>query len=324
MPRDDDRVVIRRGGSDDLLSAVVSCPSTITSPTADRIRDEADLARCLDERRRRPSWTWLASRGTEVVGRVLAYGHPDHEAPWLLDVIDVPADDPDSGAALLRRAMTDLHADGVDPVEITLFGPMDWRRTSPGTSAVLDAAARAGFEPVVERHRFEWEAGMPVLGDVSDVRPVGDDEYELAVEVYRRTMPDTLDVHVQTALCDGHEESFVARSEVDDMLDYSSGDLSGWRFGLDVDGEIIGLAIVGFTERTVIGYIGVVPEHRGQGLAARLLSTVTRLATDNGVQVIAGETDITNHPMARAFEAVGYPETDRRIDLYGRRATQQQ
>lgn len=55
-----------------------------------------------------------------------------------------------------------------------------------------------------------------------------------------------------------------------------------------------------------IGYIGVVPEQRGKGYSADLLTRVTRRLMTAEVWRIFCDTDTENAPMIAAFERFGY------------------
>ncbi|WP_163102785.1 GNAT family N-acetyltransferase [Peribacillus alkalitolerans] len=61
----------------------------------------------------------------------------------------------------------------------------------------------------------------------------------------------------------------------------------------------------GLVEGT-IHYIGVLPEHRGQGYIIDLLQEATETLKSIGVWRIFSDTDINNLPMRNAFEKVGY------------------
>ena len=56
----------------------------------------------------------------------------------------------------------------------------------------------------------------------------------------------------------------------------------------------------------MVGYLGVVPEHRGRGYVDDLLAEITRSHAERGVQRIVADTDAGNVSMARAFERAGY------------------
>jgi RimJ/RimL family protein N-acetyltransferase len=83
---------------------------------------------------------------------------------------------------------------------------------------------------------------------------------------------------------------------------------SWWELAFDRDDDLIGLIMpTGAPSFVTIGYIGVVPEQRGHGhvndLLARGTATLRRIAADT---IIRADTDVSNAPMAAAFERAGY------------------
>ena len=62
-----------------------------------------------------------------------------------------------------------------------------------------------------------------------------------------------------------------------------------------------------------IGYIGVLPAHRGRGYAGDLLIEASRLLVEDGAGEIDAMTDVGNAPMAAAFERCGYTVVDRML-----------
>lgn len=65
----------------------------------------------------------------------------------------------------------------------------------------------------------------------------------------------------------------------------------------------------------LIGYLGVIPEHRGHGYAYDLLVEATHILAGEGVDRIVAGTDQTNYPVAATFAKAGYPIDQERIDL---------
>jgi RimJ/RimL family protein N-acetyltransferase len=65
----------------------------------------------------------------------------------------------------------------------------------------------------------------------------------------------------------------------------------------------------------VIGYIAVVPEHRGHRYAYDLLAEATHLLVSEGADRIVADTDVTNTPMSATFAKARYPVTEHRIDF---------
>ncbi|CAL8897854.1 hypothetical protein KVA01_17210 [Kocuria varians] len=64
-----------------------------------------------------------------------------------------------------------------------------------------------------------------------------------------------------------------------------------------------------------VGYLAVLPEHRGRGYVDDLLGFITAFHAASGADRITATTDAVNTPMAAAFERAGYQCTETRIDL---------
>jgi RimJ/RimL family protein N-acetyltransferase len=224
-------------------------------------------------------------------------------------------------AALLRRAAADLHADGLEQVELNLFPPAGWRDDPPpALDDLLAAAKTAGFEILATRRRFRWTpaAGIPPVRTVDDggslrFEPVtGPDDPALA-DAYRRTFEGSLDAHTRRSLRT-RDAAELAAEELADMVNYA-GPIEGWRVAYDAAGALVGLVTGDPGAKVVTGYVGVVPEQRGRGYARELLAWMTRWQAGQGAEKVVGETDDENVPMAKAFEAVGFVQESARIDL---------
>ncbi|MEU1287907.1 GNAT family N-acetyltransferase [Kitasatospora sp. NPDC005856] len=99
-----------------------------------------------------------------------------------------------------------------------------------------------------------------------------------------------------------------------------SGDRSWWRTARTPGGEVVGFAVPSRNHASpVVGYLGVLPEHRGRGYAAEILAETTRiLATEAGARRVRADADLTNTPMAATFERLGYRTDARRLVLSAR------
>lgn len=95
-----------------------------------------------------------------------------------------------------------------------------------------------------------------------------------------------------------------------------AGERSWWRTVTTHDGTVIGIAIPSATPTNPnVGYVAVLPEHRGNGYVDTILSFITRFHAENGAQRTTATTDLANPPMAAAFHHGGYQCTEARIDL---------
>jgi len=108
-----------------------------------------------------------------------------------------------------------------------------------------------------------------------------------------------------------------ARLDVAFYRDKMAGERGWWRVAQTRGGEPVGFGVPSRnSEVPVVGYLGVVPEHRGHGYVGDILAEITRvLVAEAGAQTIHADTDLANQPMARAFERAGYRNFARRVVL---------
>ncbi len=84
-------------------------------------------------------------------------------------------------------------------------------------------------------------------------------------------------------------------------------------------GELIGFCVPATNHNDpIVAYVGVVPEQRGHGYAYDLLAEATHRLAATGADRIIASTDLTNAPMAAAFDRAGYPVDQHRIDMQWR------
>lgn len=109
----------------------------------------------------------------------------------------------------------------------------------------------------------------------------------------------------------------LAREDMAFYLD-CPGERSWWRLAELPDGTLAGLAVPSATPyHRNVGYLGVVPEQRGQGLIDEILAEITRFHAAAGAERITATTDTVNAPMAAAFDRAGYEVTEIRLVLEG-------
>jgi GNAT superfamily N-acetyltransferase len=178
------------------------------------------------------------------------------------------------------------------------------------------AALSAGLTDELERLRFEWtrDAGTPRRQNRLTFRAEADDE--VFVGLFRRVLEGSLDATSRkTAATVGAEAQ--ARLDVAFYRDKMSGDRAWWRVAQTADGEVVGFGVPSRnTEFPVVGYLGVVPEHRGHGYADDIVAEITwLLVAEAGADVVHADTDLANRPMAAAFERAGYRNFARRVVL---------
>ncbi len=174
-----------------------------------------------------------------------------------------------------------------------------------------EAARAAGLTDLVERSRYEWTSGAGVPAASQRVCFRSADDAEL-VAAFARVAEGSLDAGTQRDLVD-MDVTEHARRELDFYL-ACPGERAWWRLAETVDRQLIGFAIPSATpHRRNVGYLGVVPERRGQGYVHDILGEITRLHAADGVDRITATTDAANHPMVAAFDRAGYAVTEVRL-----------
>ncbi|WP_228386939.1 GNAT family N-acetyltransferase [Ornithinicoccus halotolerans] len=290
----------------------------ISSVDAERLVGEVTAGRM------RPEWSWLAeSDDGDLIGRALWWGHAHRDWPITLDAIDVVgvAD----RAEVARKMLTEAHraflAGGSRAVpEYLLKLPPDWRER-PAVRREVDwrvmAARSAGLTEENERLQFEWRTvtGVPAPSPGVSFRPGDDEEF---LELFRRVAVDSLDVATRRSLAvlDPVDQ---ARDDFGFYL-ASPGERSWWRIATDKAGEVLGFVVPSATPYARnVGYLGVLPEHRGNGLVDALLAEAVHGHTCDGADRITATTDMANAPMVASFERIGFHVTEHRLVLEPRR-----
>ncbi|MEU4222982.1 GNAT family N-acetyltransferase [Nonomuraea sp. NPDC026600] len=250
---------------------------------------------------------WVAEQDGQILARAVWWGFPDGDRPLALDCLWVHPSVPDRvglAAELLRHA----HEKYGDAPAYHVFVVNGWRDDPDITAAIAwrwQAGAGAGLTDELERLRYEWTRGTPVPAASGRLVFRAEADDEAFVEAFCRVAVGTLDHQTQQALATTSPEA-QAR---EDIADYRSmpGERDWWRLAYTPDGDLAGVALPSANGGgPVVGYLGVVPEHRGHGYADDLLGEITRTHAERGADRIVADTDAGNVPMARAFERAGY------------------
>ncbi len=319
-------MIFRRAGASDLPRVA---PLLAGDPgcalTADRFRHR------LRNREYRAEWTWIAEEvarkdpAKPLAAVAIWWGRSPDTVPSALDGLFVA--DQESSADRIRLAADLLTAAhevfawaGADrPPDYHLFLPADWHERLDAIAAVdwrREAARQAGLSVALERLRYRWtpDAGLPSRTGRLTFRQEADDE--VFAGLLSRVLVGTLDATSRRAA----ESAGVlaqARQDVRMYRDMMLGQRAWWRVAQTPAGEIVGFGIPSQnTEYPVVGYLGVLPEHRGHGYVYEILAEITwMLVAETGATVIRGDTDLENRPMADAFERAGYRIHGRRLVL---------
>lgn len=297
----------------DLLS---TSPLPIDSPTQRRLRTELHLVDAFAKGRRRPEWVWAVGDGTgrPREGVVAGLGPPDGDTPHVLDHFGLPAD-PAVAAALLERASHEARALGA--AEVGIFAPPGSSLDMPGLRALAEPLRAAGWRLLVERRHYEFQPLADLAHDVPirlELEQLSDPDDPRLAAVYRQVMRETLDEH-DRARVDSIGFEAACTEGLRELLEADP--VECLHLARDGAGEVVGMVSVLALEtgRGFLLFVGVAHEHRGNGYSRDLLGWATRSLVSEGSTVLIADTDNANIPMAATFAAVGWPQTETRIDL---------
>jgi RimJ/RimL family protein N-acetyltransferase len=170
-----------------------------------------------------------------------------------------------------------------------------------------------GLTRSLERRQYAWtpEGGVPETSTRVAFRRGSDDEF---LELFRSAARGSLDVGTRQAL-DTMDELSQAKDDVE-FYQSCPGERDWWRVATNRDGVPVGLIVPSATPyHRNVGYLAVLPSHRGRGLVDDLLGEVTSFHAAVGAERITASTDLTNLPMTAAFDRAGYQVTEIRLVL---------
>jgi RimJ/RimL family protein N-acetyltransferase len=278
-----------------------------------------ELADDLAAGRRRPEWMWVALRGDHLLARVAWWGRTGDDTPLLLDVFDIDdssADRVDIGVRLLQTAMAEVVPAGTRPPAYNRDVPPDWRQAPRRiVEDRMAALERTGARLFVERLRFQWHPGTPIPEPRARLvfRPVRDTEEILTLMT--RALNGTLDAHSREDLTRMSAREAAVRHYEGELAHYRSPQ-DWWRIATLPDGEPVGFVTPARNDyNPIIGYLAVLPEHRGNGYIDEILAEGTRILSAQHVPRIRAATDLGNTPMANAFHRAGYVNFERTINM---------
>ena len=202
---------------------------------------------------------------------------------------------------------------GTPPPPHIRFVPAGWRAAPESERPVLErltALERTGSRVLVERIRFEWRPGTPVPPPTGRLRFRRIRDSEELLDLMVRVLDGSLDAHHRDFLTRTTPRQEAERMFEGELAHYVS-PRDWWRIATLPDGTPVGFVTPARNEyNPVIGYLAVVPEHRGNGYINDILAEGTRFLAGLGVPRIRAATDVGNTPMADAFLRAGYVETD--------------
>ena len=269
---------------------------------------------------------WLAEQNGHIAACAVWYGSPSDAHNLILDclwVAPVIGDRVALAAAMLRTGPTVAPttyrdgAAGAASAEYHLFLKPGWR-DDPITSGELEwrrmAARSVGLTNELERLRYEWTPAVGLDAPSGRLLFSSEPDDDVFVDVFRQVAEGILDRGIRDEMArmgfDGHARATLA------CYLGMRGNRAWWRIAHTPGGQLVGFTVPSANEDgPVIGYLGVVPEMRGRRYAGDLLAEATRILAEGGAQRIRADTDVTNVPMAAAFERARYRNFSVRLIL---------
>jgi len=263
----------------------------------------------------RPQWCFITQeeKVARPLGRVAFWTLPGMHEPFALELLDVPWDGDYMGVGtrLLGDGLNEACRAGAKEIVHVLDVPPMPPQFQHHPEKRVELLESVGFAFRRETGRFEWRDGEPNAepGRLS-FRTLEDVGAEAFIDAIRRVSEGTLDRRIREER-ERLDPQGAARRYFKDAKRVEH-DPSWWRLAYAPSGELAGLVMPaeppGFL---TIFYIGVVPEMRGRGYVDDLLATGTATllavrAKRRNEKPLRADTDVSNAPMAAAFERAGW------------------
>jgi RimJ/RimL family protein N-acetyltransferase len=259
----------------------------------------------------RPEWCFLAEEGDRLLGRVAFWTLPSMEEPFALVLLDVDweGDYAAVSTRLLGYTLDAARALGAEDIEHVIDTPPMRPQFQHHAQKRIELLKSAGFYLRRETGRYEWRETEPPTepGRLSflALEEVGE---EIFIEAMEKVSEGTLDREIRA-----EREKLGTKRAAQEFFDDAGRvqhDTSWWHLAYAPNGELAGLIMpAGPPGFLTIFYVGVVPHMRGRGYVNDLLAagTATLLEAGNkNDKPLIADTDVSNAPMAAAFERAGW------------------
>lgn len=278
-----------------------------------------NVAGDLQAGRRHPEWMWVALQGDRLVARAAWWSRAGDQVPMYLDILDLDQEHDgriDIGVKLMETALAAVVPAGGKPPEYLRFIRPDWRDDPTAHRVMTECMAvleRTGAQLFVERLNLLWLPGTPIPAPSGRLafREFQDPDEFIALTTL--VLDGTLDAHSREQLTHMTARQAATENYEEEFTQYRS-PREWWRVAILPDGEPVGFVVPARNPySTMIGYIGVLPAHRGNGYIDDILAEGTRILAAEGTPRITASTDVGNVPMAAAFARCGYDNPEREV-----------
>jgi GNAT superfamily N-acetyltransferase len=303
----------------DLVTAEESSLDTFLGVTAESRHHNAVreyVAGLLEQGRTRLDWCLVALGPERPLAHAALWAPAGHAVPTDVVVIETDWTDPELEAG--RELLAELHDRARDLGADALEHMLDSPPVAPQYQEHEDARVRllesSGYQLVRDGLRWQRSPSAPTAIapdprlEFRSLTDVGEPAFVAAIAAtFEGTADSALGLEIDELGREG-----AAQKYFDDMqtMTYRP---EWWELAFADDGEPAGVIMAAASSNlAVIGYVGVVPAHRGRGFAAPLVERGTTHVSSTGADRIIGDCDRGNPGMVRAFARAGYEQFARR------------
>lgn len=259
----------------------------------------------------RPEWCFVAEEAGAFIGRVVYWTLPSLDNFFEVDFLEVlwSANYLEVGTQLLQKSLALLHppAHAVIQYALDTSYPISTSALSASAALRIELLEQLGFSLIRETCRFSFQAASTEIKPSErlvfrTLNEVGEDTF---INTIMRVSSNSLDRILQQQMEElGALTTARERFQTLKAFKYKP---TWWQLAYTQDGAVAGLIMPAENDGgPIIGYMGVIPEHRGQGYVNELLAQGTLTLKADGANRVRADADVNNAPMVSAFQRIGY------------------
>lgn len=253
-------------------------------------------------------WLFVLEEDNQIIGTIAYWTHPSIGEPSDFVLLELPWERKDSltlGTHFLQHALLHMQTLGAaEQISHVIDLPPVKPQWQYFPEQRVELLKRFGFMLQRETLRFECHVAETVSAAPPQLtfRPLEEVGEAVFIEAIERGSTGTLDRRIRQ-----EREQAGPTQHAKDMFEYIQrlGYAPGWwQLAYNQAGELVGFIMP--SANNTVGYIGVLPEHRGRGSIDELIARLTATFAAAGSPIIQADTDVYNIPMANAFRRAGW------------------
>jgi len=233
-------------------------------------------------------------------------------------LLEAPWDDPEHtvGLALLAEAADLARKLGATTMGHVVDSPAQAPQFQRHHEKRVELLRRSGFTVARDGRRFRWLAGgeIPVPDDRLTFRSLAELGPEPFIDLLATLLADTADARLSADVRE-HGLRRAAETLFEESCELQH-EPHWYEIGYAADGSP---AVVSLPARSpsfaVIGFVGVAPDHRGQGYSTSVVARGTTILAENRATEIRGDCDVHNVAMYKGFQRAGYDNFANRMEF---------